>query len=537
MIFTLNLRLLDSKVLFIISSFWNNLSRNTRNVLTSYAFLVPSFVSLILFVFIPLLFSFIMSLYDNPSVIELRFAFDYYFDFANVSWRNIEDFFLADTDTGKGIFFNSGLALILIGILFLIYIFISYKALIRIRKDTKSNFYRPTILALSLLSALIVAPAILSFVKIVISVIPAFIKLPIEEYRIVLTVASDRFDFVRVLFNTVFWTAICVFLHVLLGIFLALLMNRDLPGQGFFRSIFILPWAIPSFVSAIIFRSFIFDRQRGFLGSFTKNEDGTNSFSITIMDIIVLALVFVLIVIFFYLLKRMLERYKRSYTENEVTRSLFSIVFGIISIIFGILILNILTVVGESIVNISLLSVFDYKIVDIPSISSTFWFTDYVYVFDIQFYMITFSAIITNVWLGVPFMMVSFLAALQSIPKDLYEAAEIDGAGSWTKFRRITLPLLKPTLMTVSLLGIIWTFNLFNVVYILSTNQNSLTQTNLYQIFVTFIYERFDQGFAGERDFSGASALSFVVFLMLVSFSLVYRKVLKAESIFEGEES
>ncbi|MFW9877829.1 MAG: carbohydrate ABC transporter permease, partial [Candidatus Thorarchaeota archaeon] len=175
--------------------------------------------------------------------------------------------------------------------------------------------------------------------------------------------------------------------------------------------------------------------------------------------------------------------------------------------------------------------VLGYRIVDIPKIQSTFWITDDVYIFGYQFKMITFSAILINVWLGVPFMMLSFLATLQSIPNELYEAAEIDGLSSWGQFKKVTLPLLKPTLLTVSLLGIIWTFNLFNVVYLLSQNQTGIGDPVYYDIFVTFIYTRFNP----DREYSQASALSLTVFIILISFSLVYRKLIKTEELWEAK--
>ena len=175
--------------------------------------------------------------------------------------------------------------------------------------------------------------------------------------------------------------------------------------------------------------------------------------------------------------------------------------------------------------------IWGYKIINIPEINSTFWYTDDIYILGIHFKMVTFSAILVNVWLGVPFMMLSFLATLQSIPKELYEAAEIDGLSSWAQFKKVTFPLLKPTLLTVSLLGIIWTFNLFNVVYLLTQNQTGLGDPVNYNIFVTFIYGRFSVG-----QYSESSALSFTVFVILISFSLVYRKLINVEKLWEGEK-
>ena len=76
--------------------------------------------------------------------------------------------------------------------------------------------------------------------------------------------------------------------------------------------------------------------------------------------------------------------------------------------------------------------------------------------------------ITVNVWLGVPFMMVAVLGGLQSIPGELYEAAEIDGATPWQRFRYITVPGLRTVSSTVILLGTIWTFNMFPVIFLIS---------------------------------------------------------------------
>jgi len=80
-----------------------------------------------------------------------------------------------------------------------------------------------------------------------------------------------------------------------------------------------------------------------------------------------------------------------------------------------------------------------------------------------------FSAnVATNVWLGFPFMMVVTLGALTTIPKDVYEAAAVDGASAWQRFRLITLPLLGPFLVPAIAMGSVWTFNMFNVVFLVS---------------------------------------------------------------------
>jgi arabinogalactan oligomer/maltooligosaccharide transport system permease protein len=74
----------------------------------------------------------------------------------------------------------------------------------------------------------------------------------------------------------------------------------------------------------------------------------------------------------------------------------------------------------------------------------------------------------TNVWLGFPFMMVVTLGALGRIPRELEEAAALDGATRWQRLRHITLPLLWPAMLPSVLLGAIWTFNMFNIVFLVS---------------------------------------------------------------------
>jgi multiple sugar transport system permease protein len=80
-----------------------------------------------------------------------------------------------------------------------------------------------------------------------------------------------------------------------------------------------------------------------------------------------------------------------------------------------------------------------------------------------------FSAnVITNTWLGFPFMMVVALGALETIPKELYEAASVDGASRWQKFRFVTWPSLATLYLTSTILSMIWTLGDFNSVYLLT---------------------------------------------------------------------
>jgi arabinogalactan oligomer/maltooligosaccharide transport system permease protein len=131
------------------------------------------------------------------------------------------------------------------------------------------------------------------------------------------------------------------------------------------------------------------------------------------------------------------------------------------------------------------------------------------------------AVIITNVWLGFPFMMIIALGALQSIPHDLYEAAEIDGAAWHHELRHITIPLIRPVMVPAVTLGTIWTFNNLNIVWLVSNAGEPSDQTHL---LVSFVYKA---AFNFYRYGYGA-ALSVLIFFILLSFSLVFMRKAKA---------
>ncbi|MCB0907862.1 MAG: sugar ABC transporter permease [Nocardioidaceae bacterium] len=133
-----------------------------------------------------------------------------------------------------------------------------------------------------------------------------------------------------------------------------------------------------------------------------------------------------------------------------------------------------------------------------------------------------FTAIVTNVWLGVPFMMVAMLGGLQSINNDLYEAASIDGATGWQKFRNITMPGLRPVSATVILLGTIWTFNMFPIIFFVTGGQPA-GQT---EILVTGAYRA---AFEGLRNYSLAATYGVLILSMLVVFASIYRRALRSQ--------
>lgn len=114
----------------------------------------------------------------------------------------------------------------------------------------------------------------------------------------------------------------------------------------------------------------------------------------------------------------------------------------------------------------------------------------------------------TNVWLGFPFMMVVVLGALTSIPKDVLEAAEVDGATRLQSFRLVTLPLLKPTLLPAVVLGSVWTFNMFNVVFLVSGGEPDGTTDIL-------VSEAYRWAFARNAQYGYAAAYAVIIFGLL----------------------
>ncbi len=131
--------------------------------------------------------------------------------------------------------------------------------------------------------------------------------------------------------------------------------------------------------------------------------------------------------------------------------------------------------------------------------------------------------VITNTWLGFPFMMVVSLGALQSIPTDLYEAAEVDGASKWTQFRRITLPLLRPALLPAVILGSVWTFNMFNIIYLVSGGEPGGATDIL-------VSEAYRWAFQRNEQYGFAAAYSVLIFCVLFAWSRFTRRLAGEEA-------
>jgi len=225
-------------------------------------------------------------------------------------------------------------------------------------------------------------------------------------------------NFYVILLKTIIWTVVNVFFHVVIGVFLALLLNQQIKGRSIFRTLLVLPWAVPQVIVALTWRG------------------------------------------------------------------MFNYEYGSINLI--------LTRLG------------------LPAVE---WLKDPTWAF--------IACIITNVWLGFPFMMVIALGALQSIPNDLYEAADIDGAAWFHKLKNITIPLIRPVMIPAITLGTIWTFNNLNIVWLVTNAGEPSDQTH---ILVSFVYK---SAFNLYR-YGYAAALSMVIFAILLVFSLSFMKRTRA---------
>jgi multiple sugar transport system permease protein len=130
------------------------------------------------------------------------------------------------------------------------------------------------------------------------------------------------------------------------------------------------------------------------------------------------------------------------------------------------------------------------------------------------------SIIIINTWRGLPFYGITLLAGLQTVPSELYEAASIDGAGGWERFRFITLPLLRPIILIVTLFSVIFTFADFQLVYVLTHGGPA----NATQLFATYA---FDIAMVGGQLGLGASvalAMLPALALLIVALTIYLRR-------------
>lgn len=131
------------------------------------------------------------------------------------------------------------------------------------------------------------------------------------------------------------------------------------------------------------------------------------------------------------------------------------------------------------------------------------------------------AAIVMNCWVGIPFNMLLLISGLTSISPDVYESASIDGAGWWQKFAYITLPMMKGSMLAVLMLGFIYTFRAFDLMYIMTAGGplNSTDVLGTYSYMLSFTQFEFSQG----------SAVAMVLFACLFVVGLLYLRLLAKE--------
>ncbi len=132
---------------------------------------------------------------------------------------------------------------------------------------------------------------------------------------------------------------------------------------------------------------------------------------------------------------------------------------------------------------------------------------------------------IINIWKGIPFNIMVLLAGLQTMPHDLYEAASMDGASLWQRFWHITLPLLRPQISVLFILGTIWTFRNFDLIFI-TTGGGPVHAT---EILSTLAYKYSFEFFQMGR----GAAVANLMFIILMIFTLIYAYFLERDTRFE----
>jgi len=127
------------------------------------------------------------------------------------------------------------------------------------------------------------------------------------------------------------------------------------------------------------------------------------------------------------------------------------------------------------------------------------------------------AVVFTNVWRGIPFFAIMLLAGLQAIPDELYEAAQVDGAGVTSRFWHITIPLLRPIIVVATATRIIWTFNYADLIFVMTGGgpANATQITSTYTLMQA--YANLDFGYAG--------ALSVVLLLVMLAFTAAYLRI------------
>ncbi|MBI9096561.1 MAG: sugar ABC transporter permease [Sphaerochaeta sp.] len=224
-------------------------------------------------------------------------------------------------------------------------------------------------------------------------------------------------EFYRALFTSLKWTLVSLFGQLLIGFTAALALNRIKKGQGFFRTVLIIPWAFPTIVIALVWKWIL---------------NGVSGF------------------------------------------------------------------IPHMLVKIGVCST-------LPQ-----FYSDPRLVFG--------TLVFINIWFGFPLIMVNVLSALQTVPKEQYEAAEIDGASKWQSFLLITIPHIRIIVGLLVVLRTIWIFNNFDLVYLITGGGPA-------NITATVPIYAYNLGW-GLKQLGGSSAVTIILLLILISLSILYFRLL-----------
>ena len=222
----------------------------------------------------------------------------------------------------------------------------------------------------------------------------------------------------HVIFQTLVWIVANSIFHFLFGLGLALILNRKMRFRAVYRTLLMVPWAMPQFVAAFAWK-FLYNQQGGYIDA-------------------------------------------------------------------------------------------SLQALHLPIIN---WGSDPAWAL--------IAVIIVNIWLGIPFMTVTLLGGLQSIPAELYEAASIDGSSRWQRFRYITLPMLRPVAFLVTLLDVIWTFNVFAVIFLITSGGPFHRSDTLF----TFAWE---EAFQVPQRYGLGGAYGIIILVILLVFTVIYSRMLRS---------
>jgi ABC-type sugar transport system permease subunit len=126
------------------------------------------------------------------------------------------------------------------------------------------------------------------------------------------------------------------------------------------------------------------------------------------------------------------------------------------------------------------------------------------------------AVVVTSIWQGFGFETVVFLAALQAIPRELYDAARVDGAGGWAQFRHVTLPGLRPTIVFIYIIGIIGSFQVFDQIFVMTQGRPGVSTR-------TIVYDMLDE--FNRLDLGTASAIAYMLLVILAVLSFVQMRL------------